>query len=205
MPDGVKAYLERCLAAVPESAYRLRLRQELGEHLADLTEGYPARGYDEGEARLRAMEKLGNPEKLREEFRDAWRRQPERWRRDLGRLALGCFLAMAGQLLALLFLDRFGSAAAGAVAGRRIPKLYGDPRWRLFSQAVLFAGETLPCLLWLMLRFRRRPDRRAWVTAGLVLSWALDKAVLLLQDGSLPLSWLFATLGASLVIGLVFS
>ncbi len=199
MPDGVRAYLERCLAAVPESAYRLRLRQELEEHLADLREGYLARGYDEGEARLRAMEKLGSPEKLREEYRDAWRRQPERWRRDLGRLALGCFLAMAGQLLALVFLDRFGTGA------HRVLKLYGDPRWRLFSQAVLFAGETLPCLLWLMLRFRRRPDRRAWVTAGLVLVWAQDKALLLLLDGVLPLPWLFATLGASLVIGLVFS
>ena len=199
MPDRVRAYLERCLAAVPESAYRLRLRQELEEHLADLSEGYLARGYDEGEAFLRAMEKLGSPEKLREEYRDAWRRQPERWRRDLGRLALGCFLAMAGQLLALVFLDRFGTAA------HRVLKLYGDPRWRLLSQAGLFAGETLPCLLWLMLRFRRRPDRRAWVTAGLVLVWAQDKAVLLLLDGALPLPWLFATLGASLVIGLVFS
>ncbi len=29
-------YLERCLSAVPDSEYRLRLRQELEEHLADL-------------------------------------------------------------------------------------------------------------------------------------------------------------------------
>jgi hypothetical protein len=199
MPDGLRAYLERCLALVPESAYRLRLRQELGEHLADLAEGYLARGYDEGEAILRAMEKLGRPEQLREQYREAWLRQPERWRRDLERLLMGCFLALLGHLLALLFLEHFVSGS------RRFLKVYGDPRWRFLAEGVLFAGETLPCLIWLLLRFRRDRTRRAWVTAGLVLVWALDKAMLLLTGGDLPLPYFFATLGASLVIGLVFS
>ena len=199
MPDKLTEYLELCLAEVPPSDYRLRLRQELDEHLTDLTESFLARGYDEGEAFLRAMEKLGSPERLREEYRLAWLRQPERYRRDLRRLALGCLLAMAGHLLALLFLEHFGTGE------RRILKVYGDPRWRLFAEGVLFAAETLPCLLWLLLRFRRSPVRRTWVTAGLVLVWALDKAMLLLQGGDLPLPWFFATLGASLAIGLVFS
>ena len=199
MPDKLTEYLELCLSQVPPGDYRLRLRQELDEHLSDLTEGFLSRGYDETEAALRAMEKMGKPELLREEYRLAWLRQPERFRRVLRRLALGCLLAMAGHLLALLFLEHFDTGA------RRILKVYGDPRWRLFSEAVLFAGETLPCLLWLLLRFRRSPVRRTWVTAGLVLVWALDKAMLLLRDGALPLPWLFATLGASLVIGLVFS
>ena len=208
MPDGVKAYLERCHAFVPESAYRLRLRQELGEHLADLAEGYLARGYDEGEACRRAMEKLGSPEKLREEYRDAWRRQPERWRRNMGRLAFGCFLALLGHLLALLFLEQFGSAALEALSAGPLLAKAGDPRWRVFSEAVLFAGRTLPCFLWLLLRFRRSSERRGWVTTGLLLTWALDKALLLLQDGSFretPLSYLLGTLAGVLLLGLVFS
>ncbi len=205
MPDRLTGYLERCLSAVPESEYRLRLREELEEHLADLQDGFLARGYNEGEAALRAMEKLGSPERLREEYREAWLRQPERWRRDLSRLFMGCFLALLGHLLALLFLDHFGSAADKAIAARRLLHVNGDPRWRLFAGAVQFVGETLPCLIWLLLRFRRDRTRRAWVTAGLVLVWAMDKAMLLLTGGDLALPCFFATLGASLVIGLVFS
>ena len=199
MPDKLTEYLELCLCDVPPSGYRLRLRQELEEHLADLSESFLARGYDETEASICAMEKLGRPERLREEYRLAWLHQPERFRRDLRRLALGCLLAMTGHLLALLFLEHIGTGA------RRILKVYGDPRWRLFSEAVLYVGETLPCSIWLLLRFRREPDRRAWVTAGLLLVWALDKSMLLLLGGGIPFPWLFATLGASLVIGLMFS
>ena len=203
MPDQLTEYLELCLSQVPPSDYRLRLRQELDEHLTDLTEGFLSRGYDGTEAALRAMEKMGKPELLREEYRLAWLRQPERFRRVLRRLALGCLLAMAGHMLALLFLEYFGSGADEAVSARRLLKVYGSPRWRLFAETVLFLGETLPCFIWLLLRFRREPDRRAWVTAGLLLVWAMDKAMLLLRDGALPLPYFFATLGASLVIGLV--
>ena len=199
MPDKLTEYLELCLAEVPPSDYRQRLWQELDEYFTDLTEGFLARGYGEEEAFLRAMELLGRPERLREEYRLAWLRQPERFRRDIRRLALGCLLALAGHLLALLFLEHFGTGE------RRILKVYDNPRWLLFAEGVLFAGETLPCLVWLLLRFRREPDRRTWVTVGMLLVWALDKALLLLRGSELPLPYFFATLGASLVIGLVFS
>ena len=81
MSDRLTDYLERCLSEVPDSKYRLRLHQELEEHLADLAESFLARGFEEGEAALRAMEKLGSVERLREEYRKSWLRQPERWRR----------------------------------------------------------------------------------------------------------------------------
>ena len=199
MSDRLTDYLDLCLSGVPDSRYRLRLRQELEEHLADLAEGFLARGCEEGEAALRAMEKLGSAERLQEEYREAWLRQPERWRRDLEKLAFGCFLALLGHLLALLFLEHFGSG------GFRFLKVYDNPRWRLLAEGILFAAQTLPCLLWLLLCFRRDRARRTWVTAGLALVWALDKAMLLLLDGDLPLPYSFATLGAALVIGLVFS
>ncbi|MBR6377238.1 MAG: hypothetical protein IKS05_05695 [Oscillospiraceae bacterium] len=208
MSDGLTEYLERCLSEVPDSKYRLRLQKELEEHYADLAEGFLARGYEESEAFLRALEKLGNPEKLREEYREAWRRQPERWKKAMGRLAFGCFLALLGHMLALIFLEHFGSAAVEAIGAHRVFPLAGDPRWRLFSEAVLFAGRTLPCLLWLLLCFRRSPERRAWVTTGLLLTWVLDKALLLLQDGSFretPVSYLLGTLAGVLLLGLVFS
>ena len=208
MSDRLTEYLERCLSEVPDSEYRLRLQKELEEHFADLAEGFIARGYEESEAFLRALEKLGNPEKLREEYREAWRRQPERWKKAMGRLAFGCFLALLGHMLALIFLEHFGSAAVEAISARRVLPLAGDPRWRLFSEAVLFAGRTLPCLLWLLLCFRRSPERRAWVITGLLLTWVLDKALLLLQDGSFretPVSYLLGTLAGVLLLGLVFS
>ena len=208
MSDRLTDYLERCLSDVPDSEYRLRLRQELEEHFADLAEGFLARGYEESEAFLRATEKLGSPEKLREEYRAAWRRQPERWKRAMGRLAFGCFLSLLGHMLALIFLEHFGSAAFEAFGARRVLPLAGDPRWLLFSETVLFAGRTLPCFLWLLLRFRRSPERRAWVTTGLLLTWVLDKALLLLQDGSFretPITYLLGTLAGVLLLGLVFS
>ena len=48
MSDRLTDYLERCLSEVPDSKYRLRLHQELEEHLADLTESFLARGFEEG-------------------------------------------------------------------------------------------------------------------------------------------------------------
>ena len=207
MPERLRAYLDRCLSDVPPSRYRQRLGQELEEHLADLREGLLARGYDEGEAELRAMEKLGSPERLREEYRAAWRRQPERWRRDLGRLAVGCCLALAGRLLTGVFLEAY-AAGGDAAASRRFLRLTGDPRWSLLAGSLRFAGQTLPCLSWLLLRFRREPARRAWVTAGLLLAWGLDVVFLLLDAGNRgfpSLSRLLGTLGAALVLGLVFS
>jgi hypothetical protein len=71
-----------------------------------------------------------------------------------------------------------------------------------------FAGQTLPCLSWLLLRFRREPARRAWVTAGLLLAWGLDVVFLLLDAGNRgfpSLSRLLGALGAALVLGLVSS
>ena len=59
MSDQLTEYMELCLSQVPPSDYRLRLRQELDEHLTDLTEGFLSRGYDGTEAALRAMEKMG--------------------------------------------------------------------------------------------------------------------------------------------------
>ena len=73
-----------------------------------------------------------------------------------------------------------------------------------FGETKLFTtGETLPPLAWLLLRFRRDPARRVWVTAGLALTWGLDKALLILRDGGLrgvPLPWLLGTLGAALAL-----
>ena len=53
-----------------------------------------------------------------------------------------------------------------------------------------------------------RKNARGKGYGDLLLTWALDKALLLLRDGSFrsaPLPWLLGTLGAALVIGLAFS
>ncbi len=202
MSDRLRDGVERCLSQVPESRYRQRLAEELEAHAADLRDGFLAGGCAPEEAEALALEMLGPPERLGEEFRAAWLRQPERRRRDLRRLLMGCFLALLGHLAALALLGRFG--ATGAV--RRSLGPYGGPRWQLFAGLLLFAGETLPPLAWLLLRFRRDPARRVWVTAGLALTWGLDKALLILRDGGLrgvPLPWLLGTLGAALALGLM--
>jgi len=205
MPDGLTDYLARCLAGVPESRYRARLALELEAHLTDLAESFLARGFDERAAQARAMEMLGSPERLREEYAAAWLRQPECFRRDLRRLLLCLLLAPLGRLAASVFLEWFGSS--GAFPIRQSLGLSGTPAWRLVSRSVLFAARALPCLVWLLLRFRRSPTRRAWVTAGLLLVWGLDMALLMLDAGNRGLpSPLYAlgTLGASLLIGLIF-
>ena len=206
MSDRLRDGVERCLSQVPESRYRQRLAEELEAHAADLRDGFLAGGCAPEEAEALALEMLGPPERLGEEFRAAWLRQPERFRRDARRLLMGCFLALLGHLAAMGFLGWFGSAEGEASAVRRALGLWGSPRWRLFADALLFAGEMLPPLAWLLLRFRRDPARRAWVTAGLALTWGLDKALLILRDGGLrgvPLPWLLGTLGAALALGLM--
>ena len=205
MPDGVTDYLARCLAGVPESKYRTRLALELEGHLADLAESFLARGFAREEADRLAREKLGDPELLREEYAAAWLRQPECRRRDLGRLLLCLLLAPAGQWAASLFLEWFGSADAFPI--RRSLGWSGSPAWSLFARSFLFSARALPCLVWLLWRFRRSPSRRGWVTAGLMLAWGLDMALLLLDAGMRGLPsplYVLGTLGASLMIGLVF-
>ena len=206
MPDRLRDCLEDCLSRVPESKYRLRLREELEAHLGDLLESYLASGCGPEEAEALAVKALGAPDRLREEYRRSWLRQPERFRRDARRLLMGCFLALLGHLAAMGFLGWFGSAAGEASAVRRALGLWGSPRWRLFAEALLFAGEMLPPLTWLLLRFRREESRRAWVTAGLTLVWAMDKALLILRDWGIrgiSLPYLLGTLGAALVLGLM--
>jgi hypothetical protein len=180
----MRDYLEACLAEVPQSDYRRRLREELEAHLTDLGESLLAGGYGEEEAARRAMELLGKPEALREQYREAWERQPERRRRDLRDLFSGCVLAGFGCFLALGLLKALGFTYDQAYPGRRVFPILGDPRWKLVFGLALFLGETLPNLAWLLLRFRRRSLRRAWVTAGLLLAWGVEKgAILLLSAG----------------------
>ena len=231
MPDKLTEYLELCLAEVPSSDYRRRLDAELGEHLADLADGFLAMGYGEEEARSRAMEKLGQPEALREEFRLAWLRQPERRRRDLLHIVNGCFLAGLGCFLALGVLTSLGFTYDQVFPGRRCFPILGNPRWRLVFGLVLFAGETLPNLGYLLFSFRRSPRRHSCVTLGLLLAWGLEKAVILLLSAGIygisPLQlpqlmarlssggdptapwftplYLLGTLAATVLIGLVFS
>ena len=232
MPDRLKDYLEACLAEVPAGDYRRRVSEELSGHLADLTESFLARGYGGEESEQRALQMLGKPELLREQYREAWERQPERRRRDLARLLNGCFLAGFGCFLALGLLNSLGFTYDQVFPGRRsLPLLGGDPRWKLIFGAVLFLGETLPNLVYLLFSFRRSRRRRAYVTLGLLLAWGLEKASILLLSagicGMSPLKlslllarvssggdttapwltplYLLGTLAASVLIGLVFS
>lgn len=64
-------YLEQATAGIRLNARARQIRQELHTHLLFLADQFRMEGSDEGEAQLRAMQQLGNPDEIRRGFESA--------------------------------------------------------------------------------------------------------------------------------------
>ena len=190
MTDEKEAFLDRCLEGIPRGKYRARLRAELEDHLALLSEDLRRAGYTEAETGAEALRQMGDADALNADYQTEWLRRPERLGYDLKRLFGGCLLAgvtfffgVALVLIPVVLSNLFTLPAL--VAGSPTPPL--PPRVRflleLAAGAVMYAAAFLPNALYLRKAFRCRTDRPLLVGGGLLLSWIVGKgsAALLLM------------------------
>ncbi len=175
MMDGTEDFFRKSLAGIPKGKYRARVRTELEDHLALLSEDLRRTGYTEGEAETEALRQMGDVDTLNADYRSEWLRQPERRRWDLGRMLCGCVLAGIISFLVFIFVGVLWNVMDGP--------LRSEPIW-IFG-LVLYLSSAIPNALFLRAAFRGRPDRRVLMIAGLLLTWCIGKGSMLLVIATL--------------------
>ncbi len=180
MKDWMEPFLEACLAGVPASDYRERLKGELAGHLEELEAEVEECGLSPEQARRLALERRGEPPAIgracREEF---LRRRSIKPGWCAGRLWMGCLLMGSLYILTLALLGALGVTCDASFPDRRTFHMCGDP---VLSAAVGCALFLLPFGggAWFLARsFLFHPRRGAVVTAGLLLAWLGEKLAIL--------------------------
>ena len=168
--EWAEDYIRRCLSGIPQSKYRERLQSELADHLAQLVEDVSRAGRSEAEAQAEALRQMGDADALDADYRSEWLRQPERRRWDLSRMLCGSLLGGIFSFLVLVFVGVLWNVMDGP--------LRDAPIW-IFG-AVLYLSSAVPNALFLRAAFRGRPDRRALMIAGLLLTWCIGKGSMML-------------------------
>lgn len=96
-------WIDGVLEDVPSGSYRRRLENELNDHLETRLHALMGSGRTEAEAQAEALEAMGAPDQLREEYRAAWRRswpgRREALRRQLWTWVCGCAVMLGAHCL----------------------------------------------------------------------------------------------------------
>lgn len=186
-------FISQCLTEVPKGKYRTRTEKELRDHMETLR-----RSCSEEEV----LSRMGDPERLRCEYKAAWKRSPE------GRANLivnGCVMIWALMFVTAGLLEWFNE------------RLYlsGTLMWVALLYLIPFTSGA--AYLRACLREERRRVR--WVTLGLLVEWAWVNAsylaVCAVMAAKLPADidywnfpglavYLLASLAYCLILGLFF-
>lgn len=96
-------WIDGVLAEIPGGSYRRRMENELNDHLETQLRALLESGRTRAEAQAEALRAMGAPDRLREEYRAAWRRtwpgRLEGLRRRLGAWACGCAVMFGAHYL----------------------------------------------------------------------------------------------------------
>lgn len=127
MTDWTGGFISQLLSKIPERAYRRRLEQELKDHLEELAANFLEQGLSLTEARAMALERLGSPEELAEQYLASWQARLHspgyRLSSTLFYFNLFCysiFMAVLGTLY-LINTENFGSTAVGLYSFAAVP------------------------------------------------------------------------------------
>lgn len=187
MNEWMETFISQCLADIPWGKYCQRTAKELRDHMETQYQALIGAGASPSEARGRVLAAMGDPERLREEYRAgyeaAWERslpgRLEELRHCLKMWAGGCAV-MAGVHLLISYVS--GSIWQMALS---LPGNSPDPQIRMIRDTLgnlnnsLFWRHLFPlvCALlagayYLGRRFQtsRRPARR--ISTGLFFHWA---------------------------------
>ena len=108
MNDWMNDLISQCLADIPRGKYRDRTETELRDHMETLYLSLTEGGMDPDQARREALRAMGEPNKLQEEYRAAWRRtlpgRMEELDHQLEVWAVGCAAMFGVHLLISIVL-----------------------------------------------------------------------------------------------------
>lgn len=175
-------WIDQVLAEIPGGRYRRRMETELCDHLETYCSALMEAGKTESEARAETLRMMGEPDKLREEYSEAWRQiLPGRLAvlaHQLKSWAGGCAVMLGVQTLASymqVFIERVAPS---------LPRDSQEPWVRLIQGASKYLQSSsrwvfLPLVFALMagaffLGRRFRASRRpGWqLSVGLSLHWS---------------------------------
>ena len=163
MKPWMKPFVGQCVASITDPSYRRRLKEELADHLEALAEDLERSGLTPDAARERALEEMGDPQKLREEYRQAWLRQSQSPRSLLRTMVAGWGWMAGGYLLAICLL-----ALAGFQYDSGAYPIQGHPERLALYGGTLFLVSCSAGALRLGRGFLPCRHRVGLVTAGLL-------------------------------------
>lgn len=181
--NWMEEFIGQCLTEVPPGKYRTRTEKELRDHLECQRRALAEAGRTEAEARAEALAVMGDPDRLRGEYRAAWNRTLQARAGRLGVIAGGCLLMGALYICTAVFLSVLGFttdaiSTGPTVLGRTFP-MYGDTAALAIFGSSLFLLPFSLGALYLRARFRDARRPAVWVTLGLLAAWAGEKAVII--------------------------
>lgn len=186
MNEWMETFISQCLTDVPRGKYRARTEKELRDHMETQYQVLTGAGASPPEARSRILDTIGDPERLREEYKAAWRRTLQARTAGVSAhipaLFLGCILMGTLYILTAAFLGSMGftyDAEAPGWTGRCFPLLAEGPNATIFGALIFLIPFTLGALY--LRRCFRNEDRPAdGVTLGLLAAWAGEKTAIIL-------------------------
>ena len=177
----MKPFVAQCVASITDPSYRRRLKEELADHLEALAADLERSGLTPDAARARALEEMGDPQKLREEYRQAWLKQSQSPRSLLRTMAAGWGWMAGGYLLAICLL-----ALAGFQYDSGAYPIQGHPERLALYGGTLFLVSCSAGALRLARGFLPCRHRVGLVTAGLLAGWLAEKGGVMLLS-----SWIY--------------
>lgn len=187
MNEWMEVFISQCLTDVPPGKYRARTEKELRDHMQT-----QLRFLSEAEA----LQVMGDPERLRKEYKAAWARtfqaRTVRGTRCTGVIAGGCLIMGTLYICTALFLAMLGfttDSTSASLISLDLPMTGGSLALTIFGSALFLVPFPLGALY---LRSRFPEERRTlWITAGLLAAWAGEKAAIILLSAliyEMPLS-----------------
>ena len=102
MNDWMANLISQCLADIPHGKYRDRTEKELRDHMETLYLSLTEGGMDPNQARGETLRAMGEPNKLKNEYRAAWQQSlPEQLDYRLKTWAWGCVVMFGAHFLVL--------------------------------------------------------------------------------------------------------
>lgn len=172
--NWMEEFIRLVLADVPAGRYRERAEKELRDHMEALRQ---SRSEEE------VLSLMGDPERLRGEYKAAWNRTLQARVGRLGTIAGGCLLMGTVYICTAVFLSVLGFTTDAisirpTVLGRTFP-MYGDTvALTIFGSSLFLLPFSLGAL-YLRARFRDARRPAVWVTLGLLAAWAGEKAAII--------------------------
>lgn len=177
-------WIDEVLEKIPAGSYRRRMEAELRDHLETQCRALMESGRTESEARAEALRAMGEPDKLQEEYRAAWRRSLPGRLAELGhRLkvwAAGCVVMGTLYIFTFMLLSIVGFTYDAILPDRvYFPILSGNKIYVTVFSTVLFLLPFTLGALFLRFFFRKESRPVGLVTVGLLAAWAGEKAAII--------------------------